>query len=124
MKKAIVLLFALVSLNCFAQEKDQKNEQNYVYCQIVGTKAIMSSKVTIEIDFGQARKLFTDLRLKNSAGKAIKFNSMVDALNYMGAQGWEFVQAYTITLGNTNVYHYLLKKPVLKEELEKIEYEE
>lgn len=35
---------------------------------------------------------------------------MVDALNYMGNQGWEFVQAYTITMGNQNVYHYLLKR--------------
>ena len=120
MKKLIVLLFALVSLSCLAQD----NERNYAYCQIVGTKSILSSKVTIEIDFGQARKLFADLRLKNDAGKAIKFNSMIDALNYMGAQGWEFVQAYAITVGNSNVYHYLLKKPVSKEELDKIEYDE
>jgi hypothetical protein len=38
---------------------------------------------------------------------------MVDALNYMGELGWEFVQAYVITmdmgLSKQNVYHYLLK---------------
>lgn len=38
------------------------------------------------------------------------FNSMVDGMNYMGKDGWEFVQAYVVTLGNQNVYHWLLKK--------------
>ena len=39
-----------------------------------------------------------------------KFNSMVDAMNWMGSMGWEFVQAYVVTVGNQNVYHWLLKK--------------
>lgn len=38
------------------------------------------------------------------------FNSMIDGMNYMGDRGWEFVQAYVITHGNQNVYHYVLKK--------------
>lgn len=37
------------------------------------------------------------------------FTSMIDGMNYMGALGWEFVQAYTITTNNQNVYHYILK---------------
>ncbi len=37
---------------------------------------------------------------------------MVDALNYMGKQGWEFMQAYIVTVQNQNVYHYLLKKKI------------
>jgi hypothetical protein len=44
---------------------------------------------------------------------------MVDALNYMGEKGWEFVQAYVVTISNQNVYHWLLKKkfenqPIIK----------
>jgi hypothetical protein len=35
---------------------------------------------------------------------------MVDALNYMGSDQWEFVQAYIVTTGQQNVYHWLLKK--------------
>jgi len=42
-------------------------------------------------------------------GKVKSFNSMVDALNYMGNNGWEFVQAYIVTSGQQNVYHWLLK---------------
>jgi hypothetical protein len=36
---------------------------------------------------------------------------MIDALNFMGKGGWEFVQAYTV--GNAQsgyIYHFLLKK--------------
>ena len=46
----------------------------------------------------------------NIRGDPIKFNSMVDAMNYMGRIGWEFTQAYVITIGKQNVYHWLLKK--------------
>ena len=27
----------------------------------------------------------------------------------MGAKGWEFAQAYAVTTGSANVYHWLLK---------------
>ena len=48
----------------------------------------------------------------DESGRLIKFNSMVDALNYMGERGWVFEQAYTVTAGNENVYHWLLSKEV------------
>lgn len=35
---------------------------------------------------------------------------MVDAMNYMGALGWEFQQAYVVTTGQQNVYHWLMRK--------------
>jgi hypothetical protein len=84
----------------------------------------MSNKVTIEIDFGQFRSIWADNRLKDSkTGERIIFNSMIDALNYMGIQGWEFVQAYAFWTGGSsgNVYHYLLKKS--KTSIEKEEKE-
>lgn len=93
----------------------QDNEE-YVYCQIVGKGRLFSLKISIEIDFGQSRSFFVDNRtLRNEDGSRKIFNSMVDALNYMSSDGWDFVQAYTITIGNQNVYHYLLRMRVLKE---------
>ena len=35
---------------------------------------------------------------------------MIDALNFMTTNGYKFEQAYAVTIGNTNVYHYLLSK--------------
>ncbi|HEY0067614.1 MAG TPA: hypothetical protein VGB46_09625 [Flavisolibacter sp.] len=83
------------------------------YVQIVGTSRLLSSKLTIEIDFGQENKLFSsdkDTRVKDANGKNMIFNSMIDALNFMTKSGYEFVQAYAISVSNQNVYHYLLRK--------------
>jgi hypothetical protein len=82
------------------------------YVQIVGTSKLLSSKLNIEIDFGQEDKLFKDkdTRVKSAEGKNLDFNSMIDALNFMSKNGYEFVNAYVITISNQNVYHYLLRK--------------
>jgi hypothetical protein len=83
------------------------------YVEIVGTSRVLSSKLTVEIDFGQENKLFSsdkDTKIKDVNGKNMIFNSMIDALNFMTTNGYEFVQAYAVTTSNQNVYHYLLKK--------------
>jgi hypothetical protein len=126
MKKLILFSFILfISFECFSQNQNEKQDTTkYTYCQIVGTSRCMSNKVTIEIDFGQFRSIWADNRLKDpKTGDRIIFNSMIDALNYMGNQGWEFVQAYAFWMGGSsgNVYHYLLKKSkvsIAKEEKE------
>lgn len=88
------------------------NEIDVDYVQIVGTSKLLSTKVTIQIDFGQENKVFSakDTQVKDKDGKLLTFNSMIDALNFMSKNGYEFVDAYTLTIGNQNVYHYLLKK--------------
>lgn len=83
----------------------------YAYCEIVGTSNFTGTKVTIVVDYGEQVKLTKPNWIKDDEGKIQKFNSMIDALNYMGDQGWEFVQAYAVTSGsNTHVYHYILKR--------------
>lgn len=82
------------------------------YVQIVGTSKLLSNKLTIDIDFGQRNKVFSgkDTQIRDADGKRMEFNSMIDALNFMTTNNYEFVQAYTVTVSNQNVYHYLLKK--------------
>lgn len=117
MKK--VCSFLLVSILCtalYGQEIpakiDTTSNVKFVYCEIVGTSKLLSNKVTIEIDFGQATKFMADKRYKDPAtGSPYVFNSMVDALNFMGKQSWDFAAAYTIgNAQNGYVYHFLLKK--------------
>ncbi len=82
------------------------------YVRIVGTSKLLTTKLTIELDFGQRTKFFSSGKetiVKDEDGKAIDFNSMVDALNFMSKNGFEFVTAYAISVGNQNVYHYLLR---------------
>ena len=110
--KKIALLIAFGMMMSFASA-----QVKYVYCEIVGTSNLLATKVTIVIDYGESFKFGEDKRLRDDQGKVQKFNSMIDALNYMGDQGWEFVQAYVVThnSNNTNIYHYLLKGEIKAE---------
>ena len=114
MKKTIFLLIMILYwIPAKSQNKNEMNQNSqFTYCEIVGTARLLSTKINVEIDFGQSKKLLKDNRYKDSAtGKPLVFNSMIDALNFMGQDGWEFVQAYTIGDQQTGyVYHFLLKK--------------
>jgi hypothetical protein len=116
MKKLILtlmLFFAIQNLT-FSQSVNgvQFKDIDVEYVQIVGTKKPFTQKVFIEIDFGQENKLFSnrDTRIVDEKGINLIFNSMIDALNFMNKNGYDFVTAYTVTIGDQNVYHYLLKK--------------
>ncbi|MFY0594108.1 hypothetical protein [Roseivirga sp.] len=76
--------------------------QREVYAQVRVRPRFLSNKVSIRLDYGQERNFWggdTRIRDENS-GKVKKFNSAVDALNYMSSQGWEFVFAYTLPIGD------------------------
>src|SRR5690349_16186878 len=104
MKKGIIaLLFTLLSHALFAQNDTTKIEQ---YCQIIATPRLFSNIVTIDIDFGEEKSFWSDTRLKNYDGSLKKFNTIIDALNFMGREGWIFINAYPVRNGNSDVYHY------------------
>jgi len=104
--KKLVLIFAIF----FALIVNAQETPKYVYSEIVGTSKFLSTKVSIQIDYGQATSIWESNRVKNTDGSNRDFNSMVDAMNYMGALGWEFQQAYVVTIGQQNVYHWLMRK--------------
>jgi hypothetical protein len=117
MKKifAITICLTLFGLgNLYSQTVNDVpiKEIDVDYIQIVGQSKAFSNKLVIEIDFGQENKFFSskDTQVKDENGKRLEFNSMIDALNFFSANDYNFINAYTITLGNQNVYHYILKK--------------
>jgi extradiol dioxygenase family protein len=107
----MILSIGLTSATFAQTNIDSTQTSKYVYCELLGTQKFLSTKVTVSIDYGEERIFFQDTRMKDEqTGKVHAFNSMVDALNYMGNNGWEFAQAYVVTMGQQNVYHWLLKK--------------
>lgn len=117
--KKIILLF-LVSLPMFMCAQNNESHK-IVYADIVGTTKFFSTSVTVQVDYGQDQGIFKPIaKLKDDLGKAISFNSMVDALNYMSSDGWHFVQAFAVTKGSENVYHFLVSKELTKDELVKM----
>lgn len=122
MKKILLSVLILISgLTLKGQTVNDipLSELDVEYVQIVGTSKLLSTKLTIEIDFGQRTKFFStgkETIVKDDNGKPVDFNSMIDALNFMSKNGYEFVNAYAITVGNQNVYHYLLRNKKQKAE--------
>jgi hypothetical protein len=115
MKKVLVIgIFLISALISNAQTDTSKVEQ---YCQVIATPRLLSNKVTIDIDFGEEKNFWRDTRLKTDAGKLKKFNTVIDALNYMGSEGWIFINAYPVRMGETEIYHFAFKKQFSKSEL-------
>ena len=87
------------------------------YCEVIATPRLLSSRVTVDIDFGDLRSIWKDNRLKDEDGRLVKFNTVIDALNFMGKEGWKLVNAFPVLASNnTQVYHYVFKKMFLKSE--------
>src|SRR3954471_11893356 len=95
MKKVsiFVLLFQVVTLASFAQTDTTKIEQ---YCQIIVTPRLMSNKVTIDIDFGEEKSIWSDSRVRtydeSPAYKAVNIQRFQfldkNAISYLAEEGF------------------------------------
>ena len=113
------LLFIAGLFSCsaiYAQTDTALIEQ---YCEVVASQRFMSNKVTIDIDYGEARSLFQTNKVKDESGANKKFNTTIDASNYLGKNGWRLVNAFPITNGTESVtYHYVFKKYFAKSDMD------
>jgi hypothetical protein len=106
MKKVLLVLAVLGSYVSYAQTA--KVEQ---YCDIMSVGKLFSNKVKVTIDKGEFQSIWKpESMLKDENGNPIVFNTTIDALNFMGKNGWKLVNAFPITEGGTNVYHFFFKK--------------
>ena len=82
------------------------------YIEIIGSQRSVSSKMNIEIEFGQKGNLIgsNNTKIKDENGERVLFNSMVDALNFMDKNGYEYLDSYTTSFNDNSTYHYILKK--------------
>ncbi len=115
MKKILLLLLLSTPMLALCQTPSDSTE---VYCMVLGTSKLLSKSLTISVDFGQKQSFWKDTgKIRDEDGKMKEFNSVIDALNYMSSQGWSFINAYGLTVGNQNVLHYVMHKKIPKTEL-------
>ncbi len=103
MKKLFTILCIVMSISIAKAQytTDQQATPAYRYCQLIMQPRPFSAKVNITVDYGQETKFFQDTRLRDEqSGKLVKFNSIIDALNYMAEQGWEYLDSYTTNTAN------------------------
>ena len=124
MKKIFILVVGILLCTAVYAQENKAADQNgpyKVYCEIIGQSHALSNKVDVELDFGQASKFWTgDRSLYDENGKKIKFNSMLDAANYMGRRGWDLEVAYPVvgfSAGSSDspIYHWVMSKMVTDE---------
>ena len=114
MKKCLLLL--IVPFLSFSQTLNDIpiSELDVSYIQIVGTQKFLKLyEATITVNYGQVGK-FSDAhkaQVKNSDGKLMTFNGMMDAVNFFSNFGYQLEFAYPVSTGNQNVYHYVMYKP-------------
>ncbi|MDE6415596.1 MAG: hypothetical protein K2K68_01035 [Duncaniella sp.] len=114
MKKLILILSLILLGGVYNNISARK-----AYAELLGfQKGLFSNKVKVHVDFGQNVSFWKqgNMTIVDEDGKDIVFNSMVDAMNFMGERGWEFQQAYVVTESGQNVYHWLLSKEVDSDE--------
>lgn len=88
MKKLTLFCIGLM-ISFFSLAQDS----SWRHVQITVLPRLLSNKINVEVDYGQDTKFFSDTRMKDEAGRAMKFNSVSDILNYMANEKWELVTA-------------------------------
>ena len=114
MKKMFLIAgLTLLSLGAKAQvtvDGTDINNLDIKYIEMVGQSKILSMSIKIAIDYGQDFS-WKAQTVKSVDGKTASFNSIVEALNFLDVNGWEYVNNYIIQSTSGEVtYRYLLKK--------------
>lgn len=80
------------------------------YCELMAWNFWGGSKCYVELDIGADRYG----TICDSTSKPVKFNSPIDALNYMAKLGWSLQTTYYITDTSSKhqIIHYVLVKQV------------
>lgn len=117
MKKVfIIMMMALMSLCAKAQSVNSPGEKYPVYCTIKGYNTWGIGKVKIMLDLGY--KVTNYETLIGDDNKQIKFNTMMEAVNYMAKRGWVLDQIFFLSEGMSkqNVANYVLRKEVTSDD--------
>jgi len=115
MKKLLLLSIGfLLSFHAQSQGVNETlfKDMNVKYVRLIETGRALDNQVNIQLDFGQKNKRLDlrDRQIVNKYGAPKTFNSIMDALNYMVENGFEFVSAYSVATTEQVSHHYLLKK--------------
>jgi hypothetical protein len=116
MKQLPVITFLMCSFLA-GKSQTQLSDTSKVeqYCEVICTERMFSSKVMVEIDFGELSVYPGGQDLQDIEAYAKGLNRLPDALNYMGQKGWVLQSSYY--LSSHTICHFIFKKTFLKTEV-------
>ena len=92
-----------------------ENDKIEVFCDLVSTKKFLGRTHSITINYGNRDSLWLDQKIQSLTETELKkYNSIIDALNYMGNEGWKTISSYSTSYNSYIVEHYILKKEIKK----------
>ena len=92
-----------------------ENKTIEVFCDLVSKKKFLSIQEIISVNYGTRDSLWIDPKIYTLVASEIKeYGYIVDALNYMGNEGWKIVNTYSTSDNSYIVEHYILKKEIKK----------
>jgi hypothetical protein len=96
MKKLLLLLFFTAPMFGFAQTAIPALQPKGPYCLAVIYRGF--SKYEASIDDGTGKKS-KDMMIKDEKGKPMKFNAVINFVNYLAQNGWSIISSYEDTSG-------------------------
>ena len=94
MRKVLFLFLLCISITAAAQNNEGKRP---VYCDMMAYNFWGIGKVRMILDMGDRKRGQEFETIIGDDGKQMKFNTMMEALNYMGERGWRVIGTYYIT---------------------------
>ena len=92
-----------------------ENENIEIFCDLISTRKFLGREESLTINYGTRDSLWTsDSVYSLLASDLKKYNSVIDALNYMGSEGWKEISSYSTSNNSYIVKHYVLKKEIKK----------
>ena len=124
MKNVVYILTTLLLLlvtDVSAQRRDKDSQEKFIYTDVIAKYSENGYLRGFELDFGVlVDTTHTDIVLMRKRWEGVdrQFESPVDAYNFMGQEGWEFVQMYISEIqpafsdSKFIFYHWIFKKRV------------
>jgi len=92
-----------------------ENDNIEVFCDLVSKKKFLGTSQNISINYGDRDSLWQDQKIFALTDRELKnFNTIIDALNFMGNEGWTTISSYSTSQNSYIVEHYILKKTIKK----------
>ncbi len=95
MKNLFILFLVLFSFKFYPQSVGnvRLSEINASFIAIESIESLFSVKITLRINYGQKIQFLSSNNeiLRDENQQDIQFNSIIDALNFLSAYGYEFV---------------------------------
>lgn len=119
MKHTICAFGKLLLVFCLMSFTEHIYAKQRYYCEVKGIEKDISPGLKIIFDFGTKASynmwgdLSSKLKFVDENGEEIKFNSMVDAANYMVQRGWIFQQAYSSAYGGKPIIHWIFLRMLI-----------